>query len=334
MEQVFVSYAHKNREFVDRLVKDLTYSGVPATYDKWLLKVGDSIIEKIAVSDASSVIAVLSKASVKSHWVSKELSLGVTSEIGSKEVKVLPAIIEKCKIPPMLKDKLYADFRDGYYYGLRDLLRTLNPESEELYRERYRMFREIDDIAADLRTVMARGQTEQVRKWFRSHPLVLVLLFGRLWAFCDAVPDFAFGRNREVFDYLIANGQSFSFDFQAVRLGPLNWSDANRDDILKTASSMHEFVIDCLENHDEFRRAACIRFSESQMVPPTMDKYSHGESGPPNLRATILLGRRDEYSNKENAIRHEVVNLTDGLVEVASYDRFLDAIEKSKERWL
>ena len=71
MESVFVSYSHDDSEFADRLVLDLRESEVPATYDKWVLRVGDSIIEKIAdtVADSDGVIALLSPNSVQSNWV-------------------------------------------------------------------------------------------------------------------------------------------------------------------------------------------------------------------------------------------------------------------------
>ena len=113
MDGVFVSYSHKDSEFVDRLIADLRYSDVPAIYDKWLLAVGDSIIEKIssAVTTSAYVIAILSPHSVESAWVKKELSLAMTGELHQNRVKVLPAMVVDCDLPPALSDKLYADFR-------------------------------------------------------------------------------------------------------------------------------------------------------------------------------------------------------------------------------
>lgn len=83
MEKVFISCSHGDTNFADHLVLDLRASDVPATYDKWLLRVGDSIIQKIAaeVSEADSVIALLSPASVESNWVKKELALAMAGEV-------------------------------------------------------------------------------------------------------------------------------------------------------------------------------------------------------------------------------------------------------------
>ena len=43
MGSVFVSCSHNDSKFADRLVFDLRESEIPATYDKWVLRVGDSI---------------------------------------------------------------------------------------------------------------------------------------------------------------------------------------------------------------------------------------------------------------------------------------------------
>ena len=96
MRTVFIIYSHDDSDFADRLALDLRESDVPATYDKWLLQVGDSIIEKISstVSEADSVIALLSPSSVKSQWVKKELAIAMAGEISKRDIKVLPALLK------------------------------------------------------------------------------------------------------------------------------------------------------------------------------------------------------------------------------------------------
>jgi TIR domain len=95
MQTVFVSYSHTDSDFVDRLVLDLREWEVPATYDKWLLRVGDSIIEKIAttVVDAASVMAVLSSAAVESSWVKKEPGFSIPC--------VCPIFMRLSRSPPV-----------------------------------------------------------------------------------------------------------------------------------------------------------------------------------------------------------------------------------------
>jgi hypothetical protein len=42
VSHVFLSYAHEDGAFVDRLHRDLSEAGIEATYDKVALAVGDS----------------------------------------------------------------------------------------------------------------------------------------------------------------------------------------------------------------------------------------------------------------------------------------------------
>ncbi|MBU3129851.1 toll/interleukin-1 receptor domain-containing protein [Clostridium tagluense] len=48
-------------------------------------------------------------------------------EIGQKSVKVLPILIEPCDIPPLLSNKIYADFtsEDIYEESLKKILNRL-----------------------------------------------------------------------------------------------------------------------------------------------------------------------------------------------------------------
>src|SRR5260370_21752241 len=91
MEKVFISYSHGDANFADRLVLDLLASDVPATYDKWLLRVGASIIQKIAAeaAEADRIIALLSPSSVESNWVMKDLALAMTGAMDKADVNLL-----------------------------------------------------------------------------------------------------------------------------------------------------------------------------------------------------------------------------------------------------
>ncbi len=335
MESVFVSYSHWDAEFVDRLVRDLRYSDVPATYDKWLLKVGDSIIDRIAeaVTSAASVVAILSKNSVKSEWVRRELSLAMTKEIKGRTVKVLPAVIDDCDIPASISDKLFADFRGQYYWGLTKLLEVLDPRDlESQWKSKYRRQDYSPQLEHDLENVLAAGSLEQMRTWMRINSPVLLLLFGHRWAFCKAIHDFGFGNAREFIDYLMVSGQSFRFEFQAVSLGPPNWLSSAANEVHTLANGVSRFVTNCRSNFDEFCRAASIRFSMDQIGPPSFIGYPQDLAERHELKGTLLIGRRHEYHDEQEKVRHHIYKSTDGLVEIASYDRLLDSI-RQRERY-
>ena len=334
MESVFVSYSHQDAEFADRLVRDLRYSDVPATYDKWILKVGDSIIDRIAeaVTTAASVVAIISSSSVESEWVRKELSLAMTREINGRTVQVLPAVIDDCDIPASISDKLFADFRRHYYSGLSQLLEVLDPRDRESRWERYRRQDYSPQLEQELEEILASGTPVQIRNWMCVNSPVLLLLFGHRWDFSEAIQDFGFGESRESIDYLMANGQSFRFDFQAVSLGPAHWLSGTASELHALTDDVNRFVTSCIGNLDEFCRAASIRFSERQIAPPSFIGYPEDFARRHEIKGTVLMGRRHEYHEEQEKIRHEIFKRTDGLVEIASYDRLLNSMRERKRQ--
>lgn len=130
MSTLFISYSSEDRDFAERLATDLENQGIGIWLDKWEIKVGDSIIEKIekGIKDNDFLGIVLSPSSVKSKWARKELSAALMKELKSKSVVILPILLRNCDIPPLISDKRYADFRKDYQTGLRELLEVLSSE--------------------------------------------------------------------------------------------------------------------------------------------------------------------------------------------------------------
>jgi hypothetical protein len=124
---IFISYSRVDSNFATRLAHQLVKRRANVWIDQWELHVGDSLIQKIqdAIEGASAILVILSKASVESEWCKKELSSGLVLELEKKRVIVLPVLMEDCKIPMFLKDKLYADFRTDFDKGLRDVLEAI-----------------------------------------------------------------------------------------------------------------------------------------------------------------------------------------------------------------
>lgn len=121
---VFISHSHHDREFVDKLALNLVSARVNVWLDRWELKAGDSLIEKIeqGLEDASALIVVLSCHSVESAWCRKELSAGLIRELEERKVVVVPVVLDDCKVPLLLRDKLYADFRTSFDEGWHAIL--------------------------------------------------------------------------------------------------------------------------------------------------------------------------------------------------------------------
>lgn len=112
MSSVFLSHNSKDKPWVRGLAERLVADNVVVWLDEAEINIGDSLIEKIAqgIMDMKFVAAVISKNSVESSWVQKEISIAMSKEVGGRQVTLLPLVIDKCELPASLSDKLYADF--------------------------------------------------------------------------------------------------------------------------------------------------------------------------------------------------------------------------------
>ncbi len=130
---VFISYSSKDSAFVDRLSIELVKKRIRVWLDKWEMQPGDSLIDKIqnGLSDSSLLLVVLSQNSIASEWCHKELNSGLMRELNEKKVIVIPILLDECKVPLFLQEKLYADFRKDFDSGLTSLLRPLSKFSSE-----------------------------------------------------------------------------------------------------------------------------------------------------------------------------------------------------------
>lgn len=334
MKTVFVSYSHDDADFADRLVLDLLESEVPATYDKWLLRVGDSIIEKIAQSvvDSDSVIALLSPTSVKSSWVKRELSFAMTAEIASRATKVLPAVIADCEVPATLSDKFYADFRYSYYNGLRLLLQALCPEFYK--REQSIREEQIEKAARELKKLLPSNDLEALRTWFSSNGYALAALFGRLWAVSEAIPRFAIGN--DTVDFIVINGQSCRYELSLIMLGNPTWSRVNTDELLKESERLKGLLRWCRDHDQTVRRSLALRMASSygaEQIAPVEQHSACGHGYHLEIDSKLLCGRREEYGPNENSFRNQIYEKTDRAVDIISYDRVVDVLKSGLRNW-
>lgn len=124
----FISYSSQDNAFAERLASDLKAKNLGAWFDKWEIRVGDSLMQKIGqgIRENDYLIVVLSPDSVASEWVKKELAEAMQREIAEKRVVVLPVLYKQCQRPPFLTDKKYANFTKSYENGFQELLRRLD----------------------------------------------------------------------------------------------------------------------------------------------------------------------------------------------------------------
>lgn len=127
--KVFISYSHEDRAVVDRLAQDLRIYGFDVWIDFWSMRAGDSLLKKIGegITEAAFFLVALSKASVASDWVNKELEVALHREFAEKRVVVIPLRLEDVAVPPFLTPKVYADFSKDYEVGLKATVEAIKP---------------------------------------------------------------------------------------------------------------------------------------------------------------------------------------------------------------
>ena len=135
MHQLFISYSHEDRSFVEKLCYDLEKKGVKYWQDKKEIKVGDSIQRKIreGIDSSQYLCVVISKHSVNSGWVEKEVEIATTYELNKNKKKVLPILLDEIELPWFLEGKLYAPFHRSYDTGISKLLEVIDPQIKDLF---------------------------------------------------------------------------------------------------------------------------------------------------------------------------------------------------------
>lgn len=114
MARVFLSYSHADQDVARQIATWLRATGASVWIDDVEIGVGESLLNRIAagIQDSDFVVSLLSRTSVESSWVRKELSLAQTKGINSHQVVVLPVRIDDCDVPFELSDVFCADLSD------------------------------------------------------------------------------------------------------------------------------------------------------------------------------------------------------------------------------
>ncbi|ESX83425.1 toll/interleukin-1 receptor domain-containing protein [Mesorhizobium sp. LSHC412B00] len=118
MAYIFLSHSHADKPFARKLAANLRSNGHSVWIDEAEINIGDSLIGKIreGLDKVDYVCALLSKSSIDSQWVQKELDIASNREIDEKRVMVLPLLISDVELPGFLRGKFYGDFRDEGRY--------------------------------------------------------------------------------------------------------------------------------------------------------------------------------------------------------------------------
>ncbi len=128
--KVFISHASEDKDrFVTGFATKLRENGVDVWLDRWEMLPGDSLVDKIfeeGIKEARAVIIILSNHSVTKPWVREELNASVVSKL-SKGTRIIPIVLDECKVPESLTSTLWEPITDldNYYSSFKRVLSSI-----------------------------------------------------------------------------------------------------------------------------------------------------------------------------------------------------------------
>ncbi len=234
---VFVSYAHKDSDFVEQLVSDLQAAGITVWQDRQRISGGKNwaVLLEEALTTATHMIVVMSKSSSAARsFVRKELAFAL-----DRPITIVPLRIDASKPPLVVADLHYIDFYAlGYAVGLQQLLAALPqdstaepeaPAEDESAGERHARFWAALQSRAGARLPLHTGYTPPQRNMFvatANFPKVKYryALHRRNASVQLYISTGSKKRNKALFDALRARRA----EIEAVFGEPLEWQRLNK----------------------------------------------------------------------------------------------------------
>ena len=105
--KLFLSHASEDKEFALVLATKLRADGVDAWIDKWEIRVGDKLTQRIfreGIGNSDCFAIVLSNASVAKPWVREELDAAMIRAI-EEQTRLLVIRIDDCEVPVELRSR-------------------------------------------------------------------------------------------------------------------------------------------------------------------------------------------------------------------------------------
>ena len=125
--RVFISYANQDRSVAARIQQKLESSHLRTWLFHRELAAGDSVSSALQNSTraADFVIVLLSRNSVRSHWMREELASGLHADLAARDVTILPVRIDDSQVPDALATYMWFDLRDQNEQQLQRLVSSI-----------------------------------------------------------------------------------------------------------------------------------------------------------------------------------------------------------------
>ncbi len=107
----FVSYAREDEKWADWVAFQVERLGYTITLDLWDFTPGVNYIQQIssALESCAKVLLILSRHTLESDYVVRELSARTAKDLGERQLGVVPIRVDDCELEGLLRPIVYAD---------------------------------------------------------------------------------------------------------------------------------------------------------------------------------------------------------------------------------
>ncbi|MBC8204054.1 toll/interleukin-1 receptor domain-containing protein [bacterium] len=233
MAQVFISHSSHDQYFVDLLVEILNYHHVKTWYAPFDIPPGSKFVEEIneGISLSESLIIVISKNSIKSNWLTREITTYKTKKDEDQLIPVLLDPIDVDEIFEGLKEYHSIFFFENMLLGFKKLLAIFGKEflPEE-----------------DKRSKQRRIETDIRKEERRKSPIVQRMRKGFWKTYSEAT-----GRGKfEEFDMAVLNMMKI-VEILQDEIKKYDYFDNNGDILTLNKSSLSKLIYEVWEELGE-----------------------------------------------------------------------------------
>ncbi|MGH9833403.1 MAG: toll/interleukin-1 receptor domain-containing protein [Blastocatellia bacterium] len=130
---VFLSHNRKDKTRVRQVAERLRATGLRVWFDEWIIQPGDDIYAAIehGLEYTRTLILCMSQAAFGSDWVKLERNTSIFRDPMNKDRRLIPLLLEDCKIPVVLRRLSYLDWRSESDEVLAQLVQSCQPPKQK-----------------------------------------------------------------------------------------------------------------------------------------------------------------------------------------------------------
>ncbi len=131
---VFLSYAHEDKELVQSLANKLVEQGLKVWFDERAIDSAANIPQAVVsgLRESRCVIICVSENAIRSKWCHLELSIVISRDPNNQERRFVPLLLDDCAVPEVLQPFRCIKVESGRitHSLVAELLAAVTPDSE------------------------------------------------------------------------------------------------------------------------------------------------------------------------------------------------------------